>query len=495
MTTSSTLYCDECGAALTTQGTYCPVCHHRVGAPTAPIPRVPTPSLGVQPMIESVTVLHNSTVLNQRYIILEPVGEGGFGLVYKARDSHRRNRLVAVKQINLSSLSSKEMIEATDSYNRETSLLARLHHKHLPAMYDHFTDPGHWYVVMDFIDGVTLEEYLAKRRGKHLSLKEVQKVGLVLCEVLDYLHKQSPPIIFRDVKPTNIMRTKIGQYFLIDFGIARQYTVGKSRDTGPLGSPGFAPPEQYGRAQTDARSDIYSLGATLQTLLTGQDPLDLANNKRAQRRMNKAPERLKTLLSQMLQQDAERRPATILEVKYHLENCETDGLLMQGWRKVQAAGLWIFKSHFIIWMLTCLMGGAMIFGQSAQMLPYLILMLLLLIGISVLCITEELEMQLKPIGWTEVNSLLRAVFNKATFPCFALTFLSWLYYLDYQDMINLNWGALYSLFYLLVGVAVVGFCLFALVNMIRQLLRSYQYRHGKGSQYRQQTAPFQRQRR
>src|SRR5947209_20191048 len=93
-----------------------------------------------------------------------------------------------------------------------------------------------------------------------------------MCKVLEYLNRQQPPVVFRDVKPDNIMRTPMGRLYLIDFGIARRFTEGQSRDTGPLGSPGYAAPEQYGTTQTTPQTDIYGLGATLQTLLTGAEP-------------------------------------------------------------------------------------------------------------------------------------------------------------------------------------------------------------------------------
>src|SRR5579859_5273727 len=115
-----------------------------------------------------------------------------------------RLRQVAIKQINLASLSSRQIIDATDSYNREVTLLSRLSHPNLPRIYDHFTDPEHWYLVMDFIEGETLEEYL--NRVGHLSVKETLNIGIQLANVLGYLHSQEPPVIFRDVKPGNIMR-------------------------------------------------------------------------------------------------------------------------------------------------------------------------------------------------------------------------------------------------------------------------------------------------
>src|SRR5260370_26107433 len=107
-------------------------------------------------------------------------------------------------------------------------------------------------------------------------MREVLDIGIQLCKVLNSLHMRQPPVIFRDVKPANIMRNPRGHIYLIDFGIARQFTPGQARDTGPLGSPGYATPEQYGKAQTTVQTDVYGLVATLQTLLTGKVPFELS---------------------------------------------------------------------------------------------------------------------------------------------------------------------------------------------------------------------------
>jgi serine/threonine protein kinase len=256
--------------------------------------------------------LSPGAVLGGRYRILEKIGEGGFGVVYKAYDWYR-NSLVAIKQINMAALSAQEKIEATDSFNREVTLLSRLNHKSLPRIYNHFTDAEHWYVAMDYIEGRTLEDVLESSPGRRLPLKRVRDIGIALCDVLDYLHAQYPPIIFRDVKPGNIMITPAGQIYLIDFGIARLYRPGQAKDTGPLGSPGYAAPEQYGKAQTTPQTDIYGLGATLQTLLTGKEPLEIrVSGLPPDRRI---PWELQALLIRMMEKDCCKRPRDVMEVR------------------------------------------------------------------------------------------------------------------------------------------------------------------------------------
>lgn len=258
--------------------------------------------------------LKPGTLLERRYRILARVGEGGYGMVYKARD--RRKLLgnhVAIKVITLTALSPQEQIEATDTFNREITLLSRLSHKNLPHVSDQFTDPEHWYIVMDYIDGLTLEEFLTHYPNGRMPKGQATTIALILCDVLSYLHQRRPAIIFRDVKPGNIMLTPWGRLYLIDFGIARRYQTGQAHDTGPLGSPGYAAPEQYGRVQTTAQADIYGLGATLQTMLTGKEPVEIRlQGMPADLRL---PEKLRVLLAQMMESDPARRPASMAEVK------------------------------------------------------------------------------------------------------------------------------------------------------------------------------------
>jgi serine/threonine protein kinase len=196
---------------------------------------------------------------------------------------------------------------------------------HLPHIYEHFTDPEHWYLVMDFIAGETLDEYLAGTKGKHLPVAEVVDIGIQLAEVLSYLHSQDPPIIFRDVKPANVMRTVTGHLYLIDFGIARRFRPGQKHDTTKLGSPGYAPPEQYGRAQTTVQSDIYSLGVTLRYLLTGKEPLE-AFARPASSSIQKVPGELRHLLERMLEWDASKRPTNMRVVKLDLQRIQEERL-------------------------------------------------------------------------------------------------------------------------------------------------------------------------
>lgn len=290
-----------------------------------------------QPNFSGELLLH--TLFRNRYFIMSKVGSGGFGSVYKATDTQNGDRLVAIKEVDLLNLHPQAMIEATTAFQSEVSLLSQLEHPSLPRLYEHFQHPGRWYLVMDFITGETLEEYQSKAPNKRLLLSEALDVGLQLCTVLDYLHSQQPPIIFRDLKPSNVIRTPTGRLYLIDFGIARYFKPGQARDTVALGSLGYAAPEQYGKAQTTPRADIYSLGAVLHQLLTARDPSDAPfrfpplrpqstqsppdpgglNTSMVDVLVNK----LEVLIASMLDMDVSKRPPSVAYVKCELQIVST----------------------------------------------------------------------------------------------------------------------------------------------------------------------------
>ena len=310
----SFIYCSVCGAANQGQATLCFACGHPL---ETAVEDTALPSPAGPPV--------SRPLLAGRYRIIALVGEGGFGAVYKAVDMQRDEALVALKQINLSGLRPRDVIEATETFNREVGMLSDLKHPNLPRIYNYFTDAEHWYLAMDFIEGETLEEYLNSAKGGHLAVEEVLEIGIQLCSVLDYLHTQHPPIIFRDVKPANVMRAVTGLLYLIDFGIAHRFTPGQRRDTTVLGSPGYASPEQYGTAQTTAQSDIYSLGATLRYLLTGKDPSVPASGSASPYvQEQEVPAELDQLLGQMLELDADKRPASMEVVKQALQQMQVE---------------------------------------------------------------------------------------------------------------------------------------------------------------------------
>jgi eukaryotic-like serine/threonine-protein kinase len=330
----STVYCDTCGAANRPQARFCIAC----GKAMAPASSLP-PTIQASPIVTSTppTVLAGPTpsspsftgrlpansLLKQRYLILSRLGQGGMGAVYKAADTQLGDRLVAVKEMSQKGLDAQEIVEAAETFKQEALMLAGLpHHPNLPSIYDHFAEGGRWYLVMDFIAGQTLEEHLARAKGGYLPVEEVLDIGIQLCTVLGYLHQHKPPIIFRDLKPANVMRTADGHLYLIDFGIARNFKQGQAKDTIAYGSAGYAAPEQYGKAQTTQQSDIYSLGATLHYLLSGTDPSQTPFDF-APLTNSPIPAGLSMLIAQMVETKVDKRPASMAEVKQALQRIAT----------------------------------------------------------------------------------------------------------------------------------------------------------------------------
>lgn len=197
---------------------------------------------------------------------MRTVGQGGMGAVYQARDL-KRQAICAVKEMSLSMVPPDERLKAIQNFKVEAKMLWGLNHPNLPAFTGFFTEGQRYFMVMEYVDGYTLEDLLERNAGPFPE-RRVLGWARQLCDVLEYLHNQNPPIIFRDMKPGNIMLTRTGRIKLIDFGIARFFRPTSSQDTQLLGTPGFAPPEQYGKAQTDERADIYSLAMTIFQLLT-----------------------------------------------------------------------------------------------------------------------------------------------------------------------------------------------------------------------------------
>ncbi len=216
---------------------------------------------------------------NDRYKIEKLIASGGMGAVYRAVDT-RFNRPCAVKEMLDEFQAESERAQAVEWFEREATLLLDLNHPCIPRVRDFFVEHGRHYLVMDFIDGYTLSDVLelegnvaGVNGARGVAEADARSWAKQVCNVLQYLHTQSPPIIFRDLKPSNIMVTKRGEIKLIDFGIAR--TFQSQRQATVIMTLGYAPPEQL-HAMPEPRSDIYALGATLHRLLTRHDAV---NNK------------------------------------------------------------------------------------------------------------------------------------------------------------------------------------------------------------------------
>jgi eukaryotic-like serine/threonine-protein kinase len=259
MSADSSMICPQCHTSNRRNARFCQSCGAILQSSPAQPGRISPASTG------STQILPNGMVLENRYKIEQELGVGGFGAVYKAMDLSL-NRACAVK-VNLD-----VSPEAQRQFTREATVLANLIHPNLPRVTDHFFLPGQGqFLVMDFIEGEDLE-HRVQRLG---SMTHDQAMALIsqVADALEYMHTHTPPVVHRDVKPANIRLTPDGRAVLVDFGLVKLFdpqlrtTVGARAIT-----PGYSPPEQYGHGNTDARSDVYALGATLYTLLTGLQP-------------------------------------------------------------------------------------------------------------------------------------------------------------------------------------------------------------------------------
>ncbi len=212
-------------------------------------------------------------VVGGRYRVVRAVAQGGMGAVYEVADTRLSDRRCALKVLLDADLADRERDEVAAWFEREAQILSTLRHPLIPTVGDYFSDGRRHCLVMDFVDGITLEQLLERDGNPGLPLADVLGWAEQLCAVLHYLHGSRPPVIFRDLKPANIMRQDDGSLKLIDFGIARRLERTGSGHTvyTMVGTPGYSPPEQY-QGLADPRSDIYSLGATLHHLISGRDP-------------------------------------------------------------------------------------------------------------------------------------------------------------------------------------------------------------------------------
>ncbi|MGD2047886.1 MAG: serine/threonine-protein kinase [Chloroflexota bacterium] len=216
-------------------------------------------------------LLQAGAVLQDRYQIVDTLGVGGFSSVYKARDMHfpAVTRLCAVKEMVHLNRDPKVREMATASFEREASILATLDHAAVPDVYDFFTESDRSYLVLEYIHGQDLEALLNEQQT-FFPVENVIDWTIQLCEVLEYLHKHEPsPVVFRDLKPSNVMLDRHGKIRLIDFNIAKVFQTGLKGTM--IGTEGYSPPEQY-RGEASPAGDIYALGATFHHLLTRQDP-------------------------------------------------------------------------------------------------------------------------------------------------------------------------------------------------------------------------------
>lgn len=262
-------------------------------------------------------LLENGTILAGRYQVEKVLGQGGMGAVYLASDNRIPEKQWAVKELwDYGDPETRRLVQ--NQFKKEASILATLDHQNLPRITDFFVESDKEYLVMDLVEGKSLEEVIKEKSGP-LDVDMVMNILDQLISALEYLHKQEPPVIFRDLKPANIMIAPENRVKLIDFGIARIFSVGKPKDTVILGTPGYAAPEQYGTSQSDVRSDIFGLGATAYYALTGKDPADNPFHFDSPSHLNdKVTPRLNNAILQCVQMDPGKRFSSMEELHKYL---------------------------------------------------------------------------------------------------------------------------------------------------------------------------------
>lgn len=327
-------FCAECGSSTTAGDPYCGECGAKQGCAPAVAAEAGTGKIssmsgsGNTPTESRLAgiQLATGTLLADRYKIVRRIGGGGMGSVYLAEDQNLANRPVAVKEMIEMFADESTRQKAIEDFKREAEMLARLDHPSIPTIYQYFFDQnrGRYYLVMKYIDGGDLARRQRESNGRVGELV-VTKWAIDACDVLDYIHNQRPPIIYRDLKPANLMIDgRTNRLMLVDFGIAR-FVAPSQKGVTAIGTMGYAPPELFS-GNVEVRSDLYSLGATMFHLLTGIDPqdnplliFDFGKNQRP-RQINPAiTTRMEEMIMRAVEHKPEKRFATAREFGSELQ--------------------------------------------------------------------------------------------------------------------------------------------------------------------------------
>lgn len=284
-------------------------------------------------------MLQVGSIVDGKYKVLNKIGQGGMSVVYLALNE-RANKTWAIKEVRKDGV--QDFTTVKQGLIAETNILKSLSHKYLPSIVDVIDDEDTFLIVMDYIQGKSLNSILKEsmeQEGFPIAVEDVLSWGKQLCDVLYYLHTRPNPIIYRDMKPANVMLKPDGEISLIDFGTARVFKTGNSEDTTCLGTPGYAAPEQYGgNGQSRPQTDIYCLGATLHHLITGRNPAATPFNfpkitqcrptlmEETPRDMKNALLGLERIIDKCTQYEIKDRYQSCAELMYDLEHPEELGL-------------------------------------------------------------------------------------------------------------------------------------------------------------------------
>lgn len=291
------------------------------------------------------------TVIDGKYEILKEIGHGGMSTVYLAMDKHL-NKQWAVKEIRKSGKGKNDEV-VINSLLAEANMMKRLDHPSLPRIVDIIDNGITIYVVMDYIEGDSLDKYLQEYGAQPED--RVIEWAKQICDALSYLHSQKPPIIYRDMKPANVMLKPEGNIKIIDFGIAREYKEQNLSDTTVLGTKGYAPPEQYS-GQTDPRSDIFALGMTMHHLLTGIDPRNGEPYAPVRNWNPELSEGIEIIIDKCVEPAVENRYQNCADLLYDLEHPD---LITRGFKKKQKRKLVSFIIALSLAVILAITGGVL----------------------------------------------------------------------------------------------------------------------------------------
>lgn len=295
-------------------------------------------------------MLKIGSVIDGKYKVLHQIGKGGMSIVYLCINE-KANKQWAVKEVRKNGNASSEVIR--QNLLTETSILKKLHHPHLPSIIDVIDQDDTYLILMDYVEGRTLKTILDERGA--LPQEKVVDWAIQLSSTLMYLHRQDPPIIYRDMKPANVMLKPDGNVVLIDFGTAREYKDDSDGDTTCLGTKGYAAPEQYGgKGQTDARTDVYNLGATMYQLVTGKNPTKPPYEIRPIRQWNPAlSSGLESIIVKCTKSDPDERYQSVAELKFVLEH----------YREFETEYISKKKKSVKLFAVMCVLSGVMFAGS------------------------------------------------------------------------------------------------------------------------------------
>lgn len=304
-------------------------------------------------------MLEIGSLVDGKYKILNKIGQGGMSVVYMAINE-KANKTWAVKEVRKDGVLDFEAVK--QGLVAETDILKKLSHPNLPSIIDVIDRDDSFIIIMDYVQGNSLNKALEESGAQ--PQEDVIEWAKQLCDVLGYLHSRTPPIIYRDMKPSNIMLKPDGNIALIDFGTAREFKEKNLADTTCLGTVGYAAPEQFGgMGQTDARTDIYCLGATLYHLVTGRNPSEPPYEIKPIREVNPALSGgLEKIIKKCTQRDPNDRYQLAAELMYDLEHYEE---IDETHRRRQKRKLRAFLATAILTVVMAVAGVALGAGASS----------------------------------------------------------------------------------------------------------------------------------